>query len=121
MNIEQELLKFAHKGFPSINIYQNHFEIKDIDHWAFRKFKFSEVDKVIHFNPNDVWWKKLYITTSYFGRMFSHEDPWIFKVDLKNGGDWTYKTSYKLNSEFRKIVQLLNERINGVKENDIKN
>lgn len=111
MDKDQEPIKFSFKGFPSINIYQNHFEIKDIDHWAFRKFMFSEVDKIIHFNPNDVWWKRLYIATSFFGRVFAHEDPWELKVIKKNGGDWTYKTSYKFNSEFRQAIVLLNNKI----------
>lgn len=111
MSNKKETLNFTHKGFPSINIFKNHFEIKDIDHGAFRKFKFSEVDKIIHYNPNDVWWKRLYISTSFFGRVFAHEDPWALKVIMNNGGDWTYKTSYKFNSEFRQTIVLLNNKI----------
>ena len=56
MDKEQEPIKFLFKGFPSINIYQNYFEIKDIDHW-------------------------------------------------------TYKTSYKFNSEFRYLIKILNEKL----------
>jgi len=104
-------LKFNEKGYPSINVYENYFEIKDIDFWEFRKFNYSETKNVILINPNKSWWKRLYIATSYAGRVFAKNDPWSLKVNLKKGGDWKYKASAKYSIEFRKIIKLINANI----------
>ena len=53
---------------------------------------------------------RLHITTSISGRMFAKTKPWILKIVLKNGGDWTYQTSPTLNMELRKALKLIEER-----------
>lgn len=109
--MEEEPLIFEEKGFPSIRVFNNHFEIKAIDYWEYRVFEYSEIKEIIHYNPNDKWWNKLYILTSLTAQIFSENDPWILKLIKNNGGNWTYKTSHKPNSDFRKILNLLKTKI----------
>jgi len=97
-------LIFEQKGFPSIKVFDKHFEIKAIDYWEFRAFNYSDIKEITHYNPNDKWWNKFYISTSFIAQIFSKNDPWILKVIKINGGDWTYKTSHKPNSDFEKII-----------------
>ncbi|SDF27787.1 hypothetical protein [Ulvibacter litoralis] len=110
--MEEEPLIFEKKGFPSIKVFNEHFEIKAIDYWEFRTFNYSDIKEITHYNPNDKWWNKLYIMTSLTAQIFSKEDPWILKIIRINGGDWTYKTSYKSNSEFKKIINLIRLKLN---------
>lgn len=110
--MEEQPLIFEKKGFPSIKLFDEHFEIKAINYWEFRVFKYSEIKEIIHYNPNDKWWNKLYILTSLTAQIFSENDPWTLKVIKNNGGDWTYKTSYESNSDFRKIINLIKTKLN---------
>ena len=109
--MKKNYLKFNEKGYPSINVYENYFEIKDIDYWEFRKFNYAEIKNVVLTNPNESFWKRLYIATSYAGRIFAKDDLWSLKVILKNGGDWKYNASAKYSIEFRKIIKLINKNI----------
>lgn len=99
------------KGFPKLKIFENHFEVKAIDFWNFRSFKYEDVMEIKHYNPNDTWWNRFINTTTWEGILFSDSDPWRLKVLLKNGGDWTYETSYRKNQKFREAVMLVNENI----------
>ncbi len=108
---ETNPLIFEKKGFPSIKVFDNHFEVKAIDFWEYRIFNFSDVKKINHYNPNDKWWNRIYIRTSWIAQIFSKDDPWILKITKNNGGDWTYKTSHKPDSDFIKVVNLLKMKI----------
>jgi hypothetical protein len=108
---ENEILRVEEKGFPMVKILWDEFQIKALDYWDFRTFKYSDVKRVSHYNPNDNWFMRLYISTSIAGRMFAKKAPWILKIVLKNGGDWTYKTSPTHNMEFRKALKLIEEKI----------
>ncbi|OUS01079.1 hypothetical protein A9Q86_10070 [Flavobacteriales bacterium 33_180_T64] len=99
------------KGFPTIKLYENHFEIKAIDYWEFRGFKYSELKELKLVNPKNNWWYRLYIATSWAGRVFAGDDPIKLKVIKKNNGDWEYQTSSKYNLEFRKVIMEINNRI----------
>ena len=116
--MEEYPIIFENKGFPSIRIFDEHFEIKAIDFWEFRNFKYSEIKDITHYNPNEKWWNQLYILIFPTAQLFSKNDPWILKIIKNNDGDWTYKTSNESNSDFRKILNLLKTKItNGPNKN----
>ena len=106
----QELLKLEQQGFPVILVFEDHFKIKAIDHWEFRTFKYSEVTRLIHYNPNDKWWRKIYTSLSFTARYFSEDDPHILKVVKNNGGDWKYQTAPGHNSDFSALIEFLNAK-----------
>ena len=51
-------LVFEEKGYPIIKIFKNHFEIKAIDFWNFRRFEYSELTELKIENP----FKKLVVS-----------------------------------------------------------
>ncbi|TVZ14082.1 hypothetical protein JM81_0281 [Maribacter sp. MAR_2009_72] len=109
--MQEEPLIFKHKEFPIIKVFDKHFEIKAIDYWEYRTFKYSEIKEISHFNPNDKWWSQLYLLASPINLLFSKNDQWVLNITKINGGDWTYNTSNKYNSNFRKIIDLLKKKI----------
>lgn len=110
--MEEYPVIFDKKGFPSIKVFEDHFEIKATDFWEYRTFKYSETKDILHYNPNEKWWNQLYLMTSPIAQLFSKNDPWILKIIKTNKGDWTYKTSNKPDSDFRKIINALKAKIN---------
>lgn len=109
---EIEPLVFEVKGYPSIKVFENHFEIKAIDYWQYRVFKYSEIKKISHYNPNNKWWNKFFILTSPSIQIFSQNDKWVLKVIKNNGADWSYFTSHEKNSDFNKIIKSIELKIN---------
>lgn len=109
--MEKEILIFENIGFPKIKIYEDEFQIMDIDYWEFRTFLFSEVQSIEHYNPNDNWFSRFIISTSMAGRVFAKEDSWNLKIVKNNGGDWTYKTSPIFNPGFKKAINLIKKNI----------
>lgn len=81
--MQEKPLLFERKGFPSIRVFENYFEIKATDYWEYRAFNYSEIKNIIHYNPNEKWWNKLYILTSLTAQIFSKNDDWILKVIKK--------------------------------------
>ncbi|MDY8135463.1 hypothetical protein [Aquimarina sp. 2201CG5-10] len=110
--MENDPLIFESKGYPSIKIYDDYFEIKAIDFSKFRKFNYSNIKKVKHYDPNNNWWTKIYILGSISGHIFADDDPWVLKIKKKNGGSWEYKTSQKTNSEFNQVIKLIKIKLN---------
>ncbi|GAB3333018.1 hypothetical protein GCM10027429_13100 [Marivirga atlantica] len=104
-------LVFSQKGYPDIKVYEGHFEIKESDINIYKRYNYNEIEKVRHYNPNKNFWMQLYIATSLIGRLFSHDDPWYFKIYKKNGAEWTYKTPPERNSKFDSIIKELKTRI----------
>lgn len=107
----EPILKFERRGFPLVEVYEDYFSIKAIDHWEARKFEYSRVKQIQHLDPNSNFLKQVYIATSFFGRMFAKDDPWNLKVDLKNGGDWTYKTAAYRSLELMQILDYINRKL----------
>ncbi len=105
-----EKLIFVKKGFPSIKIFESHFEIKAIDYWEYRKFNYSEVKNIKHYNPNNIWYMKLYILSSLAAQIFSDTDSWILKISKINGGNWKYRTSYSNSFDFNEIINLISKK-----------
>lgn len=109
--MDKDPLIFEKKGFPSIKVFDKHFEIKAIDYWEYRTFEYSDIKAIKHYNPNSKWWHKIYILTSLTTQIFSESDSWILKVIKNNGGDWTYQTSHKPNSDFSNVINLIKAKI----------
>ncbi len=104
-------LIFELNGYPSIKIYGDFFEIKAIDFSKLRKFNYSSIHKIKHFNPNNNWWTKIYILGSISAQIFANDDPWILRIEKKNGGSWDYQTSPKTNSEFNQVIDLIKLKV----------
>lgn len=102
---------FENKGFPIIKMYKDYFEIKAIDYWDFRTFKYEELKEIELVNPKDKWWNQLDIATSWAGLVFSGNDPVKLKVIKKNNGEWEYQASSKFSFEFREVIMEINKRI----------
>ncbi len=109
--MENHLLIFESKGYPTIKIYDDYFEIKAIDFSKFRKFEYSSIQKIKHCDPNDNWWTKIYRLGSIAAHLFADDDPWILKIKKKNGGSWDYQTSPKPNLEFDQVIKLLETKL----------
>lgn len=62
--MENEALVLHEKGYPIIKLYEDYFEIKAIDYWNFRTFRYSDIQEIKHYYANDNWWTKLYMLTS---------------------------------------------------------
>ena len=109
--MNQPIHSFDKKGYPKIKLFENHFELKAIDFWEFRSFNYSDVEYIKHYNPNELWYNKWYVYKSLLNQMFAKDDPWILKIKLKNGGDWTYKTSHKTDDLFLETLIHLSEKV----------
>lgn len=114
--MQEDLTTFEEKGFPSIKLFEKHFEKKAIDFWDYRSYKYSDIKEITHFNPNENWWNQLFFLTSPMTQLLSKDDPWHLKIIKTNGGDWVYKTSNKSNPNFRRILILLKTRIANCKK-----
>ena len=109
--MENEALIFEEKGYPIIKVYNDHFDIKAIDYWEYRTFKYSDIENLKLSDPNNNWWTKLYKLTSLTTQIFSKNDPWVLRIIKKSGGDWKYKTSPERNSEFNQVIKLLKMKL----------
>ena len=76
---KENCLYFIKKGFPSIKVFENHFEIKAVDYWEYRKFKFSETAEINHYNPNNNIISKLFIGITLFTRILARTENWCLK------------------------------------------
>ena len=104
--------EFNKAGFPIIKLFDDYFEIKDVDYWEFRKFQYNEILKLKYNKPANSWWYKLLFTgfiTTYLRP--SLKEPYYLKIFLKNGGDWTYKCSSKRDLTFSKILRQIDNKI----------
>lgn len=109
--MEESLYIFKEKGFPIIKIYNNYFEIKSIDYWEFRQFLFKDIKSIKYYDPNKVWYNKLYNSLSYSGLIFSKEDPWKLKIINKNNGVWEYQIPGQFHPELKEISNHLNNML----------
>lgn len=105
--METPIYIFKEKGFPIVKVYGHYFEIKAIDYWEFRQFLFKEIKSIEYYNPNDVWYNKLYNSLSYFGLIFSKEDSWKLKIIKKNKGQWKYDIPGQFHSRLKEIIDYL--------------
>jgi hypothetical protein len=98
--------EFNQKGFPIIKLHDDCFEIKAIDYWEFRTFKYSEILKIEYFHINEKYW---YLNIF---RVFSYSrfEPSKLKVYKQNGADWTYNSPTEFNKEFNAFIKKIRTR-----------
>ena len=96
--MENESLLLQEKGYPIIKLYEDRFEIKAIDYWNFRTFRYIDIQEIKHYDPNDNWWTKLYMLISFTAQIFSKNDPWILKI--------MYKKEATGNTRFHQLIIL---------------
>ena len=107
----EEPLIFEKDGFPIIRVHEDYFEVKAIDFWNYRTFKYSEIKEFEYYNPNDKWWNILFFWGSWEAAFFADLEPSIFKVTKTNGGTYKYKCPYKVDKDLRKLIDLLEVKI----------
>jgi len=94
--------EFNQKGFPIIKLHDDCFEIKAIDYWEYRTFKYSEVIEIDYYSNKDKWWNSLSLLSNF--------EPYKLKIIKENGADWVYDAPRKYSAEFALIVKVLIER-----------
>ena len=99
---------FEKKGYPSINIYDNYFEIKAKDYWEFRQFNFKDIASIEYYNSNHKWYNFIF-TLDLLSSYFAYDDDHTLKINLKNKGFWKYNYSYKKDPEFVSLIKHLIE------------
>jgi len=102
---------FEKKGYPTLKVYENYFEIKAIDYSEFRRFEFSNLKKIAIEDIKEKWWYKLYTLSSLAAQVYAKDDPVLLIIINKNNGIREYKTSNKTNLNFKEIISLINSKI----------
>lgn len=92
---------FDKEGFPKIKLREDYFEIKDVDFWEYRRFKYSDVVK-INFAKNLDWTFGLLLVL-----MFT--EPYKLKIFTENTS-WSYKTSRKFDKDFVFVIKEIARR-----------
>ena len=98
---------FEKQGYPSIKFYENHFEIKAIDFWEYRSFKYSNIDKISIYSLR----YKIFGLFTY--NHFTPERKVLqeIKILMKNGSYFKYKTSSVFNQEFEQSLKTIKRKI----------
>lgn len=100
-------MKFEQAGFPIIILNEETFDVKAIDFWEFRTFRYNEVKRIKYYKEGEIWMK-------YFvgGPGWMHEkfDPFILRIKKTNGGYWDYNCPPKKTLEFSAFLNELRER-----------
>ena len=94
------------EGFPIIILKEEEFEIKAIDFWEFRTFKYSEVTKIEYSKRLDS--QLIFVFFVYLYEL--EHAPFKLKIYKKNGADWTYDCSKNEDPEFNKILREIEVR-----------
>lgn len=110
--MKQDLLaSFSHKGYPSIRLYEDHFEIKDRDYTEYRSFIFGAVQGLELIDPLDNFWTLWLTRLSYFGRIFGPSEPKTLKVIIDQDRAWEYLTHHEYQPEFYDIIEKIQMRL----------
>jgi hypothetical protein len=103
---------YEEKGFPTIKIFEDHFEIKAIDYWEFKTFRYADIKEVRHYDPLKKWWIQIFFinrhTISY---KFSKDSPWTLFIIKNKGANWKYKTSHKRSLEFKQVIKIIRNKL----------
>jgi hypothetical protein len=107
----KEDLIFEEKGYPTIKVYNDRISIKAIDYWAFREFKFQNIKSFEFYRPYEKGFfgflREMDPILSYFRK----EDDFIFRINLKDGENWEYNTTYKFSKGFEILLKDLQKRL----------
>lgn len=88
------------KGFPTVLLKEDEFQIKAIDFWEFRTFKYSEVTKIEYSKRLDNY----FLGGAFYLIALDHA-PVKLKIYKTNGADWTYDCSKTEHPEFNEILK----------------
>jgi hypothetical protein len=93
VNASCPIIHFKQKSFPELKVYTDYFEVKARDHWEFRTFKFSEVQKIRYYDPNNNWWTPIAILfTNLSTRVYTRKKYYYLRIYKNSGGYWNYIT-----------------------------
>lgn len=92
-------------------MYADYFEVKARDHWEFRNFKFSEVQKIRYYDPNNNWWTPIAMLFSRnYMQFYTQKKYYYLRIYKNSGGYWNYITpefvSFDLITALREIEKL---------------
>ncbi len=107
----KEPIVFEEDGHPKLRVYEDHFEVKDVDYWEFRSFTYDEVKSVEFVDPRHYWWNQFIMATSILANLFARKGPESIRVKLIKGGDWTYRIMKLPTEELREVVREIRRRI----------
>ncbi|CAG5080372.1 hypothetical protein [Parvicella tangerina] len=102
---------FNKAKFPIIKVYRESFEVKALDYWEFRQFDFNQVKSINYYNPNHLWYNKLFFYNAYHAA-FKNLEPSIIKVNLMNGENWKYTCPNKIDKKLSRFLFWLRGEIN---------
>ena len=100
--------EFNKKGFPIIKLRDDCFEIKAIDFWKFKTFKYSEILEIDYYQTNQKYWYLNILQVFSYSRFESYK----LKIFKKNGADWTYNTAKQHDNEFDDFIKKIKYRCN---------
>ena len=98
--------EFNKKGFPIIKLLDDCIEIKAIDYWEFKTFKYSEILKIDYYQTNQKYWYLNFLQIFSYSRFEPHK----LKIFKKNGADWTFNTTEQHNNEFDSFIKKIKDR-----------
>ena len=109
--MKDPIIQFKQKDFPELKVYADCFEVKARDHWEFRTFKFSEVQKIRYYDPNNNWWTPIAMLFSrHYMSFYAQKKYYYLRIYKNSGGYWNYITpefvSLDLITALRKIEKL---------------
>ncbi|WP_111879303.1 hypothetical protein [Aequorivita sp. CIP111184] len=91
--MKEHIIHFKQKGFPDLRIYADYFEVKARDHWEFRTFRFSEVQKIRYYDPNNNWWTPIAMVFSRpYMSFYAQKKYYYLRIYKNSGGYWNYIT-----------------------------
>ena len=100
--------EFNKKGFPIIKLRDDYFEIKAIDFWKFKTFKYSEILEIDYYQTNQKYWYLNILQVFSYSRFESYK----LKIFKKNGAVWTYNTAKLHDNEFDDFIKKIKDRCN---------
>ena len=108
-------IEFSKKGFPTILVFNNYFEIKGIDQTEFKQFGFEKLVDLKYYNPNE---RKIVSVLKWFSAFPSYWDnrenfQLIIEVSPEaswKDAIWKYKAPNKFDIEFDEFIQKLIEK-----------
>lgn len=107
----KEDMIFEEKGHPTIKVYNDRISIKAIDYWAFREFKFENIKSFEFYRPYEKGFFGFFREMDPILSYFRKEDDFIFRINLKDGENWEYNTTYKFSKGFEILLKDIQKRL----------
>ena len=109
--MKEPINQFKQKSFPELKVYADYFEVKARDHWEFRTFKFSEVQKIRYYDPNNNWWTRIALLFSrHYMQFYTQKKYYYLKIYKNTGGYWNYITPEFVSLELISALRAIEKR-----------